>query len=1086
MRFHDLLPSISPSSLLLHAGPAASPGSRREPWGVDTRGGRVPGLRAARAVGLLLPLAVVALAAPPRLSGQEVDPALFQDMSWRHLGPFRGGRSVAVAGVPSDPQTYYMGSVGAGVWKTADAGVTWEPISDQTFGTSSVGAVAVAPSDPNVVYVGMGEHAIRGVMTSHGDGVYRSLDAGKTWEHVGLEASRHIARIEVHPTDPDLVYVAVQGAAHGETEDRGVYRSRDGGTSWEKVLYVSPSAGASELAMDPTNPRILYAAFWDHIRLPWQVVSGGAGSGLWKSADGGDSWRPINDGLPELMGKTAIDVSPANPERVFAMIEADPGGGLYRSEDGGESWQLATDLWTLRARPWYYTEVYADPNDENTVYVLNAPMMRSVDAGRTFTRVGTPHGDNHDLWINPHDSDVMINANDGGGNVSFNGGATWSTQQNQPTVQFYRVNTDHRFPYHVYGGQQDNSTVAIASASPGGIDWKDWYPVGGCESAVPAFDKDDPRFVYSGCYMGILSEYDHRTGAARNAQAYPFVPIALSSEDMKYRFNWSAPMVVSQHDPRTIYHGGNILLRSRDGGKSWEEASPDLTRAQPDKLGYGGGPITNEGAGGEIYGTLAWVAESRLQEGLIWTGSDDGLVHVTRDGGQTWQNVTPDGLPEGLVNTVEPSPHDPATAYIAFTRYKFNDFTPWAFKTNDYGRTWTEISEGFEDEHFVRVIREDPVRRGLLYAGTEQGMYVSFDDGDHWQRLQMDLPHTYITDLQVQSDRNDLVASTGGWGFWVLDDLSPLQQWDGAQGEEVHLFTNRHAYRVAGGWGGGFGQNAGENPPNGAVVDFFIAEAPEEEVRLEILAPDGELVRAYSTAPDEDAGEESLTVEAGMNRHVWDLRHADIYPVPDLYLWGSLSGRRAVPGAYTVRLTAGELERTGSLEVRKDPRVETTQAQFVEQDVFLRGVQNELEAMHRGVVQLGQVREQVDAILERSEDDEGEAIARVRELGGALSDSLTVVEDSLVQWRTVDGQTVLNAPSRLNLYYVYLHGEVDGADDGLGEAARQVLRDLNGRWHPLRDRLEVLLDEAIDDFNRAVQEAGVTPVAKPSRPRIVS
>ena len=1037
---------------------------------------------------LAVALTVAALAVPAGAPAQTVEPSAFQALSWRNIGPFRGGRSVAATGVPGDPMTYYFGGVGSGVFKTTDAGRRWTEVSDDTFGTSSVGALAVAPSDPNVVYVGMGEHAIRGVMTSHGDGVYRSTDAGKTWTHLGLDRTRHIARIRVHPRDPDLVYVAAQGAAYGANEERGVYRSRDGGTTWEKILYVSEVAGASELAMDPTNPRILYAAFWDHVRHPWIVRSGGEGSGLWKSTDGGDSWTPINEGLPALMGKTAVDVSPANPERLFAMIEADPGGGLYRSDDAGASWQLTTELWTLRARPWYYTEVYADPEDENTVYVLNAPMMKSVDAGRTFTNVPTPHGDNHDLWIHPDDNRIMINANDGGANVSFNSGATWSTQENQPTVQFYRVNTDNRFPYHVYGGQQDNSTVAIASASSGGIDWKDWYPVGGCESAVPVFDKDDPRFVYSGCYMGILSAYDHRTEAARNAQAYPAIPIALRAEEMKYRFNWSAPMAVSVHDTDVIYHGAQMVLRSRDRGKNWEEASPDLTRAQPDKMGYGGGPITNEGAGGEIYATLVWIAESPLDPDVIWTGSDDGLIHVTRDGGATWTDVTPDDLPEGQVNTVEASPHEPGVAYAAFTRYKFNDFTPRAFKTDDYGASWTEISEGFADEHFVRVVREDPVRRGLLYAGTEQGVYVSFDDGEAWQPLQLDMPITYITDLQVQRDRNDLVASTGGRGFWILDDLGVLQQAEEVPDDGLHLFRNRPAYRVAGGWGGGFGEAVGENPPNGAVIDFLLAEAPVEDevVTLEILGPSGELVRRYSTDPDTEAGEERLQARAGMNRHVWDLRHPDMLEIPGLYIWGSTSGRRVAPGGYTVRLAAGDEVRTRPLEVRADPRVETTAAEFQEQDRMLQRIAGEIEAMHLGVNQLDEVRTQVDAVLERADEMDGAAVERVRELGEALRDSLTMVEDSLVQRETYDGQTVLNAPSRLNLQYIYLHGAVEGADDGPSPAAEQVLRDLNARWYPQRDRLEILLDDRVDAFNEAVEAAGITPVAKPPRARIVS
>jgi photosystem II stability/assembly factor-like uncharacterized protein len=995
---------------------------------------------------------------------------------------------------------YYMGAVGGGVWKTTDAGTTWAPISDDTFGTSSVGAIAVAPSDPNVVYVGMGEHAIRGVMTSHGDGVYRSDDGGDTWTHLGLPRSRHISRIRVHPRDADLVYVAVQGAAHGATAERGVYRSRDGGETWEQVLFVSESAGASDLAMDPSNPRILYAAFWDHIRLPWQVVSGGEGSGLWKSTDGGDSWRPMNNGLPELMGKTAVDVSAADPSRLYAMIEADPGGGLYVSENGGRSWELGTDDWALRARPWYYTEVYADPTDENTVYVLSAPMMRSVDGGRTFERVRTPHGDQHDLWINPEDGDVMINANDGGANVSFNGGETWSTQTNQPTVQFYRVNTDNRFPYHVYGGQQDNTTVAIASAAPGGIGFADWYPVGGCESAQPAFDRDDPRFVYAGCYMGILSEYDHRTNASRNAQPYPVIPIALASDQMKYRYNWSAPMVVSQHDPRTIYHGANVLLRSRDGGKSWEQASPDLTRADPSKLGFGGGPITNEGAGGEIYATLAYVAESPLQEGLIWTGSDDGLVHLTRDGGESWEDVTPRGLPEGLVNAIDPSPHDPARACMAFTRYKFNDFTPWAFCTDDFGRSWREVSDGFADEHFVRVVREDPVRPGLLYAGTEQGVYISFDGGDDWQPLGLNLPRTPITDLQIQRDRNDLVAATGGMGFWVLDDLSALQQLDPESDAPVTLYTNRAAYRVAGGgWFGG-GNGTGRNPPAEGIVDFHLAREPAGEVRLEIFAGPGhpnagELVRVATSDPDPDAEVEEvrMVVGSGMHRAPWDLRYPDIVEIPDLYVWGSHNGRRVPPGEYTVRLTAEMdegadpvvLETTKT--VRPDPRLDTPVAEYMAQDRLLREIANEVTAMHRGVMELGGVREQVSALVDRiREMEELEAGETLAEMGAALADSLTVVEDSLVQWETYDGQTVLNAPSRLNLQYIYLHEAVDGADDGVGDASRSVFTDLNARWRPLQSRLELLLTESLDRFNRAVEDAGIPPVDPPARRRPVT
>ena len=1029
---------------------------------------------------LAAPLALAAVLIPGPIEAQTLDPSDYQALSWRHLGPFRGGRSVAAVGIPGDGLTYYHGGVGSGVWKTTDAGETWVNVSDETFGTSSVGAIAVAPSDPNVVYVGMGEHAVRGVMTSHGDGLYRSTDAGQTWSHMGLEVTRHIARIRIHPGNPDVVYVAAQGAAYGESEDRGIYRSTDGGASWTKILYVGPTSSAAELAMDPTNPRILYAAFWDHLRRPWFVRSGGEGSGIWRSMDSGDTWERIESGLPDLMGKTAVDVSPVLPNRIWAMIEADPGGGLYRSDDRGETWELVSEDWSLRARPWYYNEVFADPQDENTVYVLSAPMMKSIDGGRTFSRVPTPHGDNHDLWIDPHDNRVMINANDGGANVSFNGGRTWSTQLNQPTVQFYRVNTDNRFPYHVYGGQQDNSTVAIASWAPGGIGAEDWYPVGGCESAVPGFDKDDPRYVYAGCYMGIISEFDQTTRATRNVQAYPVMPAALQAREMKYRFNWSAPIVVSAFDPSVIYHGANVLLRSRDRGRTWEEASADLTRAQDEKLGYGGGPITNEGAGGEIYGTLASVAESPLQEGLIWTGSDDGLVHVTRDGGGTWADVTPEGLPEGLVNTVEPSPHDPSRAYIAFTRYKFDDFTPFAFKTEDYGQSWTAIADGFADEHWVRVIREDPVREGVLYAGTEQGVYVSLNDGEDWVPLELNLPLTPITDLQIQQDRNDLVASTSGWGFWVLDDLSVVQQWDATR-DDVHLFTNRNAYRAVGLGGGGGSGNTGRNPPNGAVIDFFLPEVPEGEVRLEILTEDGERVRAFSTEPEEESDDERMTVDVGTNRVVWDLRYPDVFRVPGLYAFGSLQGRRVVPGTYAARLRVGDEERTAPLTVRRDPRISTTDEAYQRQDALTREIASELEDLHETVVRIGDVKDQVRALLARLRDWEGgrelaEAELELREMGSALVDSLTAVEDSLVQWETYDGQTVLNAPSRINFQYIYLMGAVEGSDEGVNQGSRDVLDDLNARWHPLRSQAGSLLQDAVTRFNAAVRRAGIPPV----------
>jgi photosystem II stability/assembly factor-like uncharacterized protein len=888
----------------------------------------------------------------------------------------------------------------------------------------------------------------------------------------------------VHPDNPDVVYVAAQGAPYGANPERGIYRSEDGGANWELILHVDENSGASDLAMDMTNPRILYASFWDHRRLPWQVVSGGEGSGFYKSVDSGDTWEEINTGLPDLMGKTAIDVSRANPDRLFAMVEADPGGGLFRSDDAGGSWTLVSDLWTIRARAWYYIEVFADPLDEETVYVLNAPMMKSIDGGRNFTNVSVPHGDTHDLWISPSNSDVMINANDGGANVSFNGGSSWSTQQNQPTAQFYRVNVDNRFPYYIYGGQQDNSSVAIASRGNGGVTWKDWYAVGGCESAQPAFDPDDPRFVYAGCYMGIISEYDHQTNATRDVAAYPVMPAALQGREMKYRYNWSAPIVVSAQDPNTIYHASNHVVRSRDRGMTWDEISPDLTRDEDEKQGYGGGPITNEGAGGEIYGTIYAMAESPHDANTIWTGSDDGLVHVTRDGGATWNDVTPNGWGEVMVNEISISPHDPATAYAAVNRYKFNDFTPMAFVTRDYGESWDAISDGFEDEAWVHVVREDPRRPGLLYAGTETGIYVSFNAGQMWQSLQLNLPNTPINDLIVQERENDLVVATSGRSFWILDDLSPLQQaMDVAEGEH-YLFAPRHAYRLAG--GGGFGGGGeGRNGPSGAVIDFVLGAEPgeDETVSIEILTPAGDVVRTLSTMPDDEVspGAQPLQVHEGANRIQWNLRHESIPNIPGAYVFGSLQGRRVVPGDYQVRLTVGDWSATEPLEVRMDPRVDATMADYLAQDAFVAGVAAELSAIHRGVARNNDVKGQIETLLERVEDDPN--AAAVIEEGGALATDLETVADSLYQRRTVDGQTVINFPTRLKFQYVFLHGNADGAETGVSMGARDVLGDLRARWTVHQATNEELLGPRLDAFNRLVQEAGFTVIIAPPRPR---
>ncbi|HRX00236.1 MAG TPA: glycosyl hydrolase, partial [Cyclobacteriaceae bacterium] len=694
--------------------------------------------------------------------------SVFKSMKYRSIGPFRGGRSNSATGIIGDPFTYYMGTTGGGLWKTNDAGNTWNNISDGFFKTGSVGAVAASESNPNIIYVGMGEHAPRGVMTSYGDGVYKSYDGGKTWKHMGLEKTMQISRIVIHPKNPDIVLVAAQGAIHGATQDRGIYKSIDGGTTWKKVLYVNDMTGCSELSMDMSNPQVLYAAMWHHQRLPWKVISGGPGSGLYKSVDGGETWTKLEKDLPKEMGKMAIAVSRANPEKVYALIESDwekALGGLYVSNDAGKSWSHVSEDHRLIQRSWYYIEVFPDPNDENTVYVMNASALRSIDGGKSWETLSGTHGDYHDLWINPDNSKNMVIVNDGGAAVSFNYGETFSTQYNMPTAQFYRISLDNHFPYRIYAGQQDNTTVRIQSMAFGRNDISEehWTYSAGGESAFLAFDPNEPTYVMGGSYLGTIEVLNTKVASGTNIMAAPIQYLGRDASDMKYRFNWNAPIIWSKHEPGTFYHGSQLLLRTRDMGVTWEEASPDLTRNEKAKQGKMGGPYTNEAVGAENYGTLAYVIESPSEKGVIWTGSDDGYVQVTRDNGKTWSNVTPKGLTECLVNSIEVSPHDPATAYIATTRYKFNDLTPGLYKTTDYGKTWTNISKGIPYGAYTRVIREDTSRKGLLYAGTETGMYISYNGGTSWSQFQLNLPVTPITDLMLKGD--DLVVATMGRSF---------------------------------------------------------------------------------------------------------------------------------------------------------------------------------------------------------------------------------------------------------------------------------------------------------------------------------
>lgn len=1009
----------------------------------------------------------------PRTGSVDPDTAyeapVFRAMKWRNIGPFRGGRSTAVCGVPQAPLTFFMGTTGGGLWKTTDGGGEWRNISDGYFNTGSVGAVAVAPSDPQVLYVGMGEAPVRGVMTSHGDGVYKSTDGGQTWAHVGLEDTRQISRVRIHPTQPDLVYVAAQGSPYAPTEARGVYRSRDGGESWEQVLFVDAQSGACDLSMDAQNPRILYAAFWDHQRLPWQMRSGGPGSGIWKSVDGGDTWEPLSQGLPEeIMGKIGVAVSPARPQRIWALVEADQ-GGLYRSDDGGRHWTRINEDRVLRARSWYYMHIYADPQDPDKVVVLNAPFLVSEDGGKSFQQLPTPHGDNHDLWIHPENPQIMINANDGGANVSYNGGKTWSTQMNQPTAQFYRVNADHRFPYYVYGGQQDNSTVAIPSrVSGGGIPNEAFYAVGGCESAFTAFDPDDPRFVYAGCYQGIITRYDQEERSTQDVMAYPFLGLGENAADLPYRFNWNAPILVSEHDPAVIYHAGNQLLRSTDRGQSWQEISPDLTRRDPSRIGWGGGPITNEAAGGENYHTLMYIAESRFDPRTIWTGADDGRMHLTRDGGETWQEVPLPVEEEGMINCIEPDYQQPGKVYVVFNRYKFNDFSPYIYLTEDFGQTWTLKNSGIPGDVPVRVVRADPDREGLLYAGTETGLYVSFDGGDRWSPFQLNLPVVPITDLKVH--HQDLIAATQGRAFWILDDLTPLHQARHDITEQpLWLYQPRDAYL----WEGMRRDSLpdqGTNPDNGILCYYHLARAADSlELNLAVIDEAGNLLRQFSS----QAKSQPLPHQAGMNRWVWNLRMADYEGVSGVMNLGGKTGHKVGPGWYTLRLSLGKDTLYRYAQVLPDPGLGLSKDDYREKQEWLSRLREAVEGLQAGVRQLRAVSTQVEALLDREQMTD----STLRLMGQSLIGEIDSLQAKLIQPRQQTFQDVINFPNQLDGKLIHIQGIIDETVPPLTAGQKKRASDLLALWASYAAVIETLLEDQVPRFNQALRDAEVPFIA---------
>jgi len=995
--------------------------------------------------------------------------SLYHGLKWRNIGPFRGGRSVTSTGVIGKPHTYYMGSTGGGVFKTTDDGITWKNISDGFFKTGSVGAIAVAESDPNIVVVGMGEHAARGVMTSMGDGVYKSMDAGKTWSHLGLDKTRHISDVVIHPTNPNIIYVTAQGAQYAPSKERGIYKTTDGGKTWKNILSVNNTTGASSLSMDMTNPRILYASMWQHQRYPWVMESGGENSGLFKSIDAGTTWTKMKLGLPKDFGKSGISVSRANPDRVFAVIEATgKKGGVYRSDNAGKTWKQVNSNRVNIARSWYYMEIFADPQNENTVYVLNAPVMKSIDGGKSFSNIPVPHGDNHHLWINPTDNKNLINSNDGGANISFNGGKSWSTQQNQATSQFYRVITDNLVPYNVYGGQQDNSAIGIASrTNDGGIDWKDWYSVAGGESAFIAFDPDAPELVYGGTYQGNISTWSRTSREQKSIKEYPELGLSIAPKDSKYRYNWNAPIITSPHDRATVYHAGNVVFKTTNQGINWTIVSPDLTKNEVEKHGPGGAPYTNEAAGGENYNTLTALVESQHEEGVLYAGSDDGLLHITKNGGESWENITPPGIKDGIINSIDISQHNPATAYVVIMRYKSMDLNSHIFKTNNYGQTWTKIVKGLNDPNgFARVVRADKKQQGLLYAGTETGLYVSNDDGAFWQRLKLNLPVVAINDLIIQD--NDLVAATSGRGFWILDDLGALQ-YNSRYSKAIEMVTPKDTYRIFGGNSKAVGQ--GQNPRSGVTFDYYLKNNIDSlTLTLEVLEND-KVIRTYTNKkksnfkswPGGPSKPQILPSKKGVNRFTWDFRRAPLPSIHKVFIFGGLAGSSVAPGKYTLRMTLGDVISETEVTILPNPKVISSAKDFIAQQKMLVSIENTVKEMHESVNQMRSAKTQLSHYAKLLKDSKN--ADSLLEKGKELTKRINSWEENLIQAKQKTFQDVINFNNKLNAQLIQLKSYIDQANPKVTNGAKERFDDLMNDWQVYKNERDTIINTEMQAYN---------------------
>ena len=1008
-----------------------------------------------RRVCLVLLFSLTAIA----LNAQTYDQKLFGGMHWRNIGPFRGGRALAVTGIPGEPNTYFFGAVAGGVWKSTDGGVNWKPLFEHES-TSSIGAIAIADSDHNVIYAGTGEACIRGNM-SYGDGVFKSIDGGQSWKNIGLRDTQHIGAVIVDPRDPNVAFVAALGHAYGPNSERGVFRTRDGGKTWEKVLYKNDHTGAIDVVFDPNNANILFAALWQVMRTPYSMDSGGPGSGLYKSSDGGTTWKRLEgNGLPDgIMGRIGVSVSGGDSNRVYALIEAEK-GGLYRSDDAGEHWIRVNEDERYRQRAWYFTHIFADPRAIDTVYVLNTGLFRSTDGGKTFALLPAPHGDHHGLWIDPMDPNRLINGNDGGVTISVDGGRTWTQQNNQPTAQFYHVIADNRFPYYLYGAQQDNSTIAIATRDTD--EWvisdKDWYDVGGGESGYIAPDPRDGNIVYAGDGGGVVTRFDKRTEQAQSISPWPLDTSGRGAGELEHRFQWTEPILLSPHDPDVLYTAAEVIFKSTDHGMSWTTISPDLTRNDKSKQKPSGGPITLDITSVEYYDTVFAIAESPVQKDLIWAGTDDGLIQITRDGGKNWSNVTPSNklLAEwSLISLIDASPQDASTAYAAVDRHKNDDVRPYIYKTSDFGKTWAKIANGIPDGAYVHAVRQDPKNKNLLYAGTELGVYVSFDDGAHWQPLQLDLPTTPITDLIIKDD--DLAVATNGRSFWILDDINPLRQLTPQlASQDAVLYKPAATYRLQFPEQVNKRRPVGENPPNGAIVSYYLKSESKDEITLDVLDIAGKLVRHYSSRPknkfeqpqewpDQERPPELLPTAAGMNRFPWNLRYESPTELPGAFYAGNgPQGPYVLPGTYTLKLTVAGKSQTVPLEVKLDPRVKASQADLQKRFDLQMKVRDDIEELHTAVNQLRGVRSQMEVVKKRLED-EGEKGKPVISACNELEKKMAPVEQELIQVKMQSSEGNLRYPNMLDEQYDSFRATLESADAAPTQAELAVFDQLHGR-----------------------------------------